>query len=145
MIFMAREKIKKEKSNPKVNLVPGKYSRKEVNKAVLLMIICTVFTSLAQLFLKSGVARINWSLLGIITNWVLVLGVIFYGLGALIMLFALKQGELSLLYPFLSLSYVWVPILSIFFLGEKLVLMQWLGIALIIIGASIIRRGASHA
>jgi drug/metabolite transporter (DMT)-like permease len=120
-------------------------SNTAINKAIFLMISCTIFTSLAQLFLKSGVAKIQWSFIGMITNWTLILGVIFYGLGALIMIFALKQGELSLLYPFLSLSYVWVPILSIFVVHESLVLFQWLGIALIIFGASLIRRGAADA
>jgi len=120
-------------------------SKKAINKAISLMISCTIFTSLAQLFLKSGVTKIEWSFMGMMTNWVLILGVIFYGLGALIMIFALRQGELSLLYPFLSLSYVWVPILSIFVVRESLVLLQWLGIAMIILGSFFMRRGATYA
>ncbi|MBN2459218.1 EamA family transporter [Candidatus Woesearchaeota archaeon] len=126
---------KQKKPLPKAN----------INKAIFLMITCTIFTSLAQLFLKSGVSRIQLTFIGMITNWVLILGVVFYGLGALIMIFALKQGELSLLYPFLSLSYVWVPILSIFVVHESLVLMQWLGIAMIILGSFFMRRGATYA
>lgn len=135
MINMANHMAKQKKPLPKAN----------INKAIFLMITCTIFTSLAQLFLKSGVSRIQLTFIGMITNWVLILGVVFYGLGALIMIFALKQGELSLLYPFLSLSYVWVPILSIFVVHESLVLMQWLGIAMIILGSFFMRRGATYA
>ncbi len=118
---------------------------KIVNRAVMLVVTSTIFTALAQLFLKFGANNLELSFSSLITNYVLIIGLCLYAIGSVFLLFALKKGQLSFLYPFLSLSYVWVPILSLIFLGEKLVLLQWLGIATIIVGGSFIRRGAAHA
>jgi len=119
--------------------------KKKINVAVMLVVVSTIFTALAQLFLKSGVNNIQLSLKGIITNPLILLGLALYTAGSVFLIFALKKGQLSFLYPFLSLSYVWVPILSLIFLDDKLVLLQWLGIATILVGGSFIRRGAVHA
>jgi uncharacterized membrane protein len=118
---------------------------KKINRAIILVISCTVFTAIAQIFLKFGANNLKLSFFGLITNMPLIAGLVLYALGAVLLIFALKQGELSLLYPFLSLSYIWVPLLSLIFLGEKLVFLQWIGIFTILIGVSFIRRGVSRA
>jgi uncharacterized membrane protein len=56
---------------------------------------------------------------------------------------ALKGGDLSVLYPFVALAYIWVSLLSVKFLGEKMNKFKWLGIALIIIGVSFIGIGSN--
>jgi uncharacterized membrane protein len=53
---------------------------------------------------------------------------------------ALKQGYLSILYPVLATSYIWVALLSVRFLGEPFSTTQWIGTALIIGGISLIVR-----
>jgi len=55
---------------------------------------------------------------------------------------ALRGGELSVLYPLVALVYVWVSLLSVRFLGEKMNPMKWLGIALILLGVTLIGLGA---
>jgi len=55
---------------------------------------------------------------------------------------ALRGGDLSVLYPFVSLSYIWVMLLSIKMLGEKMTKLKWLGILLIISGVSLIGLGS---
>ncbi|MBU1199348.1 MAG: EamA family transporter [Nanoarchaeota archaeon] len=113
--------------------------------AIIIIIICTIFTSLGQLFLKFGANKLELAFVPIITNIPLIIGCALYGIGAIIMVFALKHGDLSLIYPFLSLSFIWVALLSLIFLGEHLVFMQWLGIIIIILGVIFVARGAKSA
>jgi drug/metabolite transporter (DMT)-like permease len=118
---------------------------KKLGLAIILVIICTIFSSAGQLLMKFGVNKLELNLLGLITNFNLILGLIFYVLGAIIMLFAFKQADLSSIYPFFSLSYIWVALLSSLFLGESLIIIQWLGVLSIILGVYFVGRGAEHA
>lgn len=55
-------------------------------------------------------------------------------LASLAWMAALTRFELSYAYPFMSLSFVFVLVLSVAFLGETLTLNKVLGVALIVIG-----------
>ena len=63
-------------------------------------------------------------------------------IGTMLFIPALRGGDLSILYPFVSLSYIWVALLSVRFLGEKMNKYKWIGIALIILGVSFIGIGS---
>jgi len=108
-----------------------------------LMILCTFFTSFGQLFFKMGLNRLEFSLLGLITNYVLILGFLFYGVGGTLLIVALKFGELSILYPILALGFVWVNLLSLSILNEQISLIKWMGIIFILFGVSMIGRGSN--
>lgn len=115
---------------------------KKINwKALILIVSCTVFTSLGQIFWKIGAEKIELDLMSLITNIPLIFGFVFYGLGLILLVSALKFGDLSFLYPFIALSFVWVGLLSHFFLGEPITLIKWLAIALIMVGVSFIGVG----
>lgn len=120
-------------------------NKKKLTSAIILALICTIFISFAQLFLKFGADKIEPSFILIITNLSLIIGFVLYAIGALVLVSALKHGDLSVVYPFLSLSFIWVALLSFIFLGESLLLMQWLGIFLVIIGVSFVGWGAKSA
>ena len=113
-------------------------------KAMLLVISCTIFTSLGQIFWKTGTKNLELNIVTIITNVPFILGFVFYGVGLILLVSALKFGELSLLYPFISLSFVWVGILSYFFLGETLTLLKIIAIIIIITGVVIIGLRGHH-
>jgi len=53
-------------------------------------------------------------------------------------LYILSKNKVSFVYPVMSLSYVAVMILSVYFLKEKVNFYQWLGGALIILGTGFI-------
>lgn len=110
--------------------------------AIFLVAFCTLLTAGGQLLFKLGLNRFEMSFFGLITNYPLILGFIFYGLGAVLLVIALKYGELSVLYPVVALSFVWVAILSSTFLGESIGGVKIMGIVGIIIGVSLIGRGA---
>ena len=60
----------------------------------------------------------------------------------MLLVLALKDGELSLLYPVIALTYVWVTALSLLLLHDKPNPYKLIGIAIIVIGVSVLgRRG----
>lgn len=114
-------------------------------KAILLMILCTLFTSLGQLLWKAGVARIQPAIWITFLNLPFVLGFVSYGLGAILMLIAFKSGELSVLYPIIATSYVWVSIASLFLFPEDVMnSWKWVGIFTILVSVSILGFGSSR-
>ena len=137
---MAQKKKKSKLGSPKQAL-----SRRT---GLLLLLICTFITSAAQICLKLGVAKLPVltlelsALLVIATNYVLIAGFILYGIASVLFLISLKNLDLSVAYPVISLSFAWVYILSIFILGEKTSILTWAGIAVIILGVSFLGRAA---
>lgn len=77
----------------------------------------------------------------LITNYYLIAGFALYGLGALLLIVALKYGELSTLYPFIALGFIWVSIASIIFLSESMSFLKWGGVIFILAGVSLIGKG----
>ena len=106
--------------------------------AIGLMILCTAFTSAAQVFYKFGADKLEFNLLSLITNLPLIMGMVLYVLGAVIMITAFKGGEVSVLYPIVATSYMWVSLLSIYFFNENLNIFRWIGIFAIISGIILI-------
>ena len=93
------------------------------------------------IMLKKGSAKFGFSLDGTIKNKNLVIGRLIYALGTISYIIALKGAELSLIYPFVSTSYIWIALLSQKMLGEKMTNLKWLGISLILVGVSLIGFG----
>jgi drug/metabolite transporter (DMT)-like permease len=118
--------------------------KKKFALPILLIILCTIFTATGQLLMKLGLNNLSLSFLGLITNFQLIAGIIVYLMGAAIMVYALKQAELSSLYPFLSLSFIWVAFLSVFILKESIVMLQWIGMLAILAGVYTVGRGTSN-
>ena len=108
-----------------------------------LISICTVLTTVAQLSFKLGSSSISFSLPSFINSHIIT-GFVAYGLAAILFTIALKFGELSLLYPVWSLSFVWITLASMFFLNEGVSSLNWIGIGFIIAGISFIGFGARN-
>jgi len=75
-------------------------------------------------------------------NYYLIIGIFVYGLSTLLFIPALKGGELSVLYPMVGLVYVWVSIYSVILLKERMNLLKWTGIGLLLLGVAMIGVGA---
>ena len=112
---------------------------KTQKSAILLALICTIFTATGQLFFKVGSAEIV-SILSFF-NLFVILGAFSYLIGAILFVVALKKGELSVIAPLLALNFVWVGILSTIYLGETINSTRWFGITVIAIGIGFIGRG----
>ena len=81
-------------------------------------------------------------LVSLLTNIPLVAGYALYGVMTVMIVVAYKDGELSVLYPIISLSYVWVTVLSYFVFHESANPLRLFGLALIIGGVAVIGRSA---
>ncbi len=79
----------------------------------------------------------------LLKNYYVIGGCALYAVSSFIFIPALRGGELSVLYPIVSLSYVWVALLSIKFLGERMNRTKIAGILLIILGVSLIGIGSA--
>ena len=106
---------------------------------VLLMVICTLFTSLGQLFYKIASKKFELNIVALITNWPLITGLFFYFIGAVILIIVLKHANLSFAFPLIALSFVWVFLFGVFFFKEPVTLWKVLGTLIIIIGVIVLR------
>ena len=112
------------------------------------MVACaTLIQLVAQLLIKEGASQLGPSptladtALGMFTLLPLFSGYALYGLFTIVMVFALKHGELSMLYPVMALSYVWVAIVSVVWLKEPINAAEIAGIAAIVGGVAVLGRG----
>ena len=110
--------------------------------AIALVVLGTIVGSGGPILLKRASVKKLSSIASLIKNYYLMGGLALYAAGTILFIPALKGGELSILYPFVSLVYVWVALLSVKFLGEKMNLYKWLGIAAIIVGVTLIGIGS---
>ncbi len=112
-----------------------------MKKGIILMLVCTIFTALGQFFLKQSTGDIIFDF-NLIYNYSLWLGLFLYGIGAFLLIFALKYGELNQLYPIVSLTFIWVTLMSFFILKESISISKISGISVIILGVFTIQRGS---
>ena len=117
---------------------------KKKNLAVILVLICTLLVSVAQISMKLGADKATLDFVGLITDIPLILGMILYLAGAILFFMALKHGELSVLYPFIATSYIWVTLISYFFLEEPLGSMKLFSVSVITLGVSFIGVGGKR-
>ena len=111
--------------------------------AIIMVIICTLFTSVAQVLYKIGVKNLSFDIMSAITNYPIIGGLALYGVGMIILLIALRGAELTMLYPIMATSYIWVSLMSLFIFHESVGLWRWIGICFIVAGVFYISRGTS--
>ena len=108
---------------------------------IFVVIVGCVIGAFGAVFFKKGSARLVFSI-KVIKNYDLLVGFLLYGISTIFLIIALKFGNLSVLYPFVATTYVWIALFSIKYLNEKMNLYKWLGILFILTGVSLIGVGA---
>ena len=99
------------------------------------------FGSFGALFLKIGAGKLERSVLSVITNWRLLLGVAFYLLSSVLFVLGVRKGELSILYPMVSLGSVWTLFWSRLVLGEPLTRSKFVALGMILCGIALLGLG----
>ena len=117
--------------------------------SILLVFLCTLLGAAAQILMKAGAeehphAGVAGLLVAIFQNGKLFTGYACYGVSTVILVIALKYGELSILYPVIALTYVWVTGLSVLFYNESLGVFKIAGLITVILGVAILGRGNSR-
>ena len=113
--------------------------------AASLVFFTTFLTSSAQILWKKGSANLTFDVLSIITNYYLIMGIVLYVIGGALIIIAFRGGEVSVLYPIIATSYIWVSLLSAKFLGEVMNIFKWIGVLTIIGGIILIGFGSKDS
>jgi len=114
-------------------------------QSVGLVFLCTLFGVAAQYFIKtSGMQMTTITVGALLANWSLWSGLSLYGFSTILLILALRDGELSLLYPVISLTYVWVTIMSVMVFHETINAFKIAGITVICAGVALLGKGRSE-
>ena len=110
-------------------------------RSMVMVFLAGIIGSFGAVFLKLGAMRLNKSVLSFV-NSRLILGVALYLGSTMIYLPALKGGDLSVLYPMVSLGYIWTLLWSKLFFGETLNRYKIAGLGLIVVGVVLVGLGS---
>lgn len=86
----------------------------------------------------------HFELAKVLTDLPLLAGYTLYGINTMLLMLALRDGELSLLYPVIALTYVWVTILSHFIFHDIVNITKLVGIVIIMAAVAILGRAGSR-
>jgi multidrug transporter EmrE-like cation transporter len=118
-------------------------------QAALMVVSGTFLVAVGQFLIKTGANRLGHTdllgtLIGILTIPPLFFGYFLYAIFAVLMVSALRYGELSVLYPLISLGFVWVTIISVIVFHEAMNPMKGIGIGSIMLGVAVLGWGSRH-
>lgn len=113
-------------------------------KVFLLLVLNDVGDTIAQFFMKKGLARTGVTSVTFaniaefvtrsMNSGLLWVGLAIFVLNFFVWIIILYKVDLSIAMPVGSTSYIFVPLVAVFFLGEHISLLRWIGIALIVLG-----------
>jgi uncharacterized membrane protein len=115
--------------------------------AIAIIIVAVIFAAVGQVSFKLGMnqaghlAALDYSTVSnVLLNPFVLLGFVMYGLSTIFWLMALSEKNLSFVYPFISLTYILVLVLSSLVLRENIGISKIIGTIIIITGLIIIAR-----
>lgn len=118
-------------------------------KLLLILLIGLIFESAGVILLKKGITHIGdmngYTTAEIVrvvksgaTNPQILFGIFFEALFFLCLLVLMSKSDISFLWPLTALSFVFATFAAMWFLGESVSLIRWIGVALIMLGAAFI-------
>lgn len=110
--------------------------------SMALMLVSSFIGSFGAVFLKAGSARLEWNFRSLLANWRLGAGVAAFLLSSLFFVLGMRKGELSILYPMVSLGYIWTLFWSKLFFGEPLTRAKFVGLGMILAGITMLSLGS---
>jgi drug/metabolite transporter (DMT)-like permease len=111
-------------------------------RSMLLVLTASVFGSFGAVFLKMGSAKVMGRSVASFINPSLALGVALYLASSVFYGFGIKGGQLSVLYPMVSLGSIWTLIWSRIFFQEAITREKLFGLALILVGVTFVGMGS---
>ncbi len=112
-------------------------------------LISVLFGAVGQIFVKIGAQRLELdftsahlfqSLIAIMKNGPVMLGMAMYGLSFVLWIKVLSKVELSYAYPLVSLGYIVIMVFSYFYFKEEISLYRAIGVSFIAIGVVLVAR-----
>lgn len=109
--------------------------------SMLLVFVAAFLGSFGAVFLKSGAGRLHRQIRTLLLNWRLAVGVAFYLLSSFFFVLGVRKGELTILYPMVSLGYVFTLVWSRLFFHEGITRNKFVGIGLVLAGIVLLSLG----
>jgi multidrug transporter EmrE-like cation transporter len=88
--------------------------------------------------LKAGATHLKLNVRALITNWKLAVGLGLYLVSTVFFIKGISHGEISVLFPLVSLGYVWTTLWSKLFFGEAMTPVKLAGLGLILAGCALL-------
>ena len=104
-------------------------------KAIGLALLCAFLAATAQIFQKIGgnnLPEITWPIL---------IGLILYSIGWFVFITALKDGDLTVVFPIVATSYIIAAIYALIIFHEQITTLRCIGIVFIFTGVTMIGVG----
>jgi len=117
-------------------------------RSFFLVVCCTIIGAAAQVLIKKGAGALGpnptmvQTALAMLFTPSLFAGYAMYGISTVLLVLALRHGQLSLLYPVIALTYVWVTLLSKLVFHEQFNRFKIAGVIVIVAGVALLGRGA---
>jgi len=123
-----------------------------INAIIILSVLCS---SVAQIALKKGMLQCECSfepqlsnvvplVSSLVSNPFIIAGVFLHVMALFTWLYVLKHVDVSYAYPFISMGFVIVLLLSYFLFNEAANSYRIAGVALIIMGIILVGKSATH-
>lgn len=107
--------------------------------AIIVIIIGSLVGAIGAFLIKKG--GFSTDIKKLSSNHLLIGGVLLYALSPIINIVAFKGGDLTVVYPFFTFTYIWSSMLAVKYLGEKMNIYKFAGIFCIIFGTIFITTG----
>jgi multidrug transporter EmrE-like cation transporter len=107
-----------------------------------LVMVGSVIGSVGAIFLKSGAHEVSRHWTSVAFNWRLAVGVVTYLLSSVLFVKGMSNGELSVLFPLVSLGYVCTLAWSRLFFNEAITGVKLAGVGLILVGIAFLSLGS---
>ena len=102
--------------------------------SIVLVLIGAVIGSFGAIFLKWGAHALSRSWTSVVYNWKLAVGVVTYLLSSVLFVKGMSNGELSVLFPMVSVGYICTLLWSHLFFQERITKAKLAGVGLILVG-----------
>ena len=100
-----------------------------------------VIGSVGAVGLKAGANRLQLTVMGLLTNWQVIGGIIAYLASSVLFVKGIKHGELSVLYPLVAVGQIWTLLWGRLLFHEKITRNKVLAVTLILIGVALVGYG----
>lgn len=109
--------------------------------SIVLVLFGSFIGSFGAVFLKLGAEHMHGSLARILSNYWLAIGIVLYLLSSVFYIMGVAQGQLTVLYPMVSLGYIWAILWARLFFKEPFTVAKIGGLAMIVFGVALINFG----